>query len=163
MSQVVNHSRWEAYAQQFKTEFRRGNFEEASSTLNSALSDAEAAGEIDPVLIWCVHSLSGRYCAQGDYPAASRLLRRGLEIKEKILGKHHPDVMNSLEKLALFQLKILDKPELALALSDEADTSLFPQLSPPISFTAPMPKALNKGPIVSYASRVLSKLFAALG
>ncbi len=104
MNQSSNCSIWNAYVEQFKEELRCGNLKSASNTLESALSDAEEFQEIDPILIWCVHSLSGQYCVQGDYHAASRLLRLGLEIKEKILGSRHPDVVDSLEKLALFQL-----------------------------------------------------------
>lgn len=38
MSQVVNRSRWDAYAEQFKIEFRRDNFEAASSTADLLIS-----------------------------------------------------------------------------------------------------------------------------
>jgi uncharacterized membrane-anchored protein len=107
MDLATNKSLWDAYADQFKSELRQGNFASASRTLESALSDAEEFRHIDPVLIWCVNSLSGHYCAHGDYQAAIRLLTLGLETKEKVLGRHHGDVVNSLEKLALVQLRVL--------------------------------------------------------
>jgi hypothetical protein len=60
MDLATNKSLWDAYADQFKSELRQGNFASASRTLESALSDAEEFRHIDPVLIWCVNVSGAR-------------------------------------------------------------------------------------------------------
>lgn len=47
-----------------------------------------------------LNNLAALYQAQGRYAEAEPLKKRSMEIFEKTLGKHHPDVATTLNNLA---------------------------------------------------------------
>jgi len=96
---------WEAYIESFRAACNKKDREVAEKILNSAFSDAEDYRELDARLIWATHSLASLYCSSELEGQAEALYSRLVELTEKVLGAHHPDAIESLEKVALAQLK----------------------------------------------------------
>lgn len=96
---------WEAYIESFRTACSKNDHELAERILNSAFADAEEYLELDCRLIWATHSLASSYCSDGSESRAANLYQRLVELTEKVLGVRHPDVVESLEKVAASQLK----------------------------------------------------------
>jgi len=121
MSQLVHDSLWETYVDIGMIYARRGLYSRLERMLESALKDCEDFAEMDPRLIGLVHTLAGRYRAQGDPLGARRLYKRFIDVQKKLLGPNHVDVANSLEQVALFLLTeeaglLRKKPEVLPAL-----------------------------------------------
>ncbi|OAD18955.1 TPR repeat protein, partial [Candidatus Thiomargarita nelsonii] len=53
--------------------------------------------EIDEIS--SLNSLASLHQAKGDYESAEQLYKRALVIREKVLGKEHPDTATSLSRL----------------------------------------------------------------
>ena len=58
-----------------------------------------------------LNNLSSLYRIQGRYDEAESACKRGLAIREKVLGSIHPDVAESLENLAAIYREIDRDPE----------------------------------------------------
>ena len=78
--------------------FEHGHFSKASKILRQALSEAET---IDPLLVNSANTLAERYVEDGNYASAAPLYRILLEVRTKQLGCDHPDVQESLSRLAM--------------------------------------------------------------
>jgi len=105
MSTRADFALWESYLQAFRRACIQENHIQAEQILGDALARAEEIGELDATLIWSGHSLAALYRMEGQWDRAAAVYRRILEAQEKILGPDHPDVANSLEKVAANQLE----------------------------------------------------------
>ncbi len=88
-----------------------GDYVLAERLLNNAIRQAEDYGKLDPRLPFAIHSLAALYCTQRRYQDAERLYWQGLVTREKILGPDHPDVADSLERLAVILRETKGKNE----------------------------------------------------
>jgi tetratricopeptide (TPR) repeat protein len=74
-----------------------GRFAEAEELYGRALALAACD---EPSLAAILHNQAGLEHARGDHAAGEPLARRGLEIRERLLGREHPDVASDLAQLA---------------------------------------------------------------
>ena len=74
---------------------------EAETILLENLRQKTESGRIESTLINNLHTLAARYCLMHKYLDALRLYKMGLEIREKLLEPNHPDIVDSLERLAV--------------------------------------------------------------
>ena len=95
---------WEQYCQAVSGAVHHGNFAKATRVLREAFREAEEYGEIHPSLVEAANSLANLYVGQRRYSEAENLFRLVLEVREKLLGQTHEDVVDSLKKLAIVQI-----------------------------------------------------------
>src|SRR5579883_1263089 len=95
---------WEQFEQAAAQAKKQGNFVQAARILKEALREAEEYCEITPNLITAAHSLAELHLAQHRYKEAEALYRLVLEVREKLLGPTHQDVVDSLKKVAIVQI-----------------------------------------------------------
>ncbi|MBI4532957.1 MAG: tetratricopeptide repeat protein [Candidatus Melainabacteria bacterium] len=100
MMNLKHKDLWTTYVDISLNAIKQGHYLRATQMLRSALVDADDFSELDSRLVWLAHSLAERCCAQGECVEAERLYSLILEAREKILGPDHPDVVDSLEKIA---------------------------------------------------------------
>jgi hypothetical protein len=79
----------------------RHDYAVAQALLIKALNVAKTSGQLDARLIHLVHTLAATHCLERRYEEAEHLYRQGLAAREKILGSSHPDVADSLARLAV--------------------------------------------------------------
>ncbi|MBY0549236.1 MAG: tetratricopeptide repeat protein [Candidatus Obscuribacterales bacterium] len=91
--------------------WRRGDFQLAERVMFQALSGAELSRTLPAPLIDAVHDLAGTYCVKRRYSDAARLYRRVLAAREKVLGESHPDLVDSLDRLAVVLCESDAKPD----------------------------------------------------
>ena len=92
---------WEAHIKRGFAEYERGDQPAAEANFASALKEAEAFGEADQRLPLTLNVIGATYLSGGDYARAEPLLKRGLDIRERILGRSHPHVAVSLNNLSM--------------------------------------------------------------
>ncbi len=79
----------------------KGNlFQDAMVSLQSALEVAERFGPDDPRLANTLNLMATFMSSQGRFVEATTLSRRSLAIRERALGKNHPEVAAALDSLA---------------------------------------------------------------
>jgi hypothetical protein len=76
----------------------------ATRIVKEALREAEASGRLDPELIEMAHGLAEQHLAQRRFSEAESIYRRVLEVREKLLGQAHNDVVDSLKRVAVVQI-----------------------------------------------------------
>lgn len=91
--------------------WRRGDLQFAEREMFQALSSAEVVRVLPEQLIQAVHELAGSYCVKRKYSDAARLYRRVLSAREKVLGETHPDLVDSLDRLAVVLCESDAKPD----------------------------------------------------
>jgi hypothetical protein len=80
---------------------RKGDMKSAEHGMFRALASAEAERLLPSSLVETAHELAGSYCVRRQYSDAARVYRRVLTAREKILGENHPDLVDSLDRLAV--------------------------------------------------------------
>jgi tetratricopeptide (TPR) repeat protein len=76
----------------FVVGFRLGRFEEADRWATTARSVLQRMGGHDLLRAWLLNDLGCVLHLEGDDAGAVRNLRSALEVKERVLGRDHPDV-----------------------------------------------------------------------
>jgi tetratricopeptide (TPR) repeat protein len=92
-----------------------GRFDEAGQVYARALAIARnrPGARDDAVIATLYHNLGGLEHARGRYAAGEPLARRGLAIRERLLGPNHPDVAADLAALAPILDGLLKRQEAA--------------------------------------------------
>jgi tetratricopeptide (TPR) repeat protein len=78
---------------------RNGHLTEAEILLEKTLSILKPHLDHTPIMATVLNNLAELYYVQGKYPQAEHLYQQSLAIREKALGKDHPDVAGSLNNL----------------------------------------------------------------
>lgn len=79
--------------------FNQGDYAKAEQSLQNLVRQREKDAKPEP-LAQAQNRLAALYFAQAQYAKAEPLAQRALELREKALGKDHPDVAESLATLA---------------------------------------------------------------
>jgi Tetratricopeptide repeat len=95
---------WEQYELAALVARKQGNFSKAARILKEALREAEEYGELPAGLIDQAHSLAQLHMSHYRYGEAESLIRMVLEVREKLLGQTHEDVVESLKQVAIVQI-----------------------------------------------------------
>jgi predicted translin family RNA/ssDNA-binding protein len=104
MQETLHDILWEQYCQTVSSAVQQGNFAKAARVLREAFREAEELGEIHRPLVDAAYSLANMHVNQRRYHEAESLFRMVLEVREKLLGQTHDDVVDSLRKLAIVQI-----------------------------------------------------------
>lgn len=104
MSTETHNNLWEQYLEAAISARRQGNLTKASRILREAFREAEEYGEIEDTLVELAHNLAEIYLGQFRYMEAESMYRCVLEVREKLLGQTHADVVDSLKKVAIVQI-----------------------------------------------------------
>lgn len=81
--------------------WRKGDTSLAEQGMFRALATAEVEKTLPDSLVDAIHELAGSYCVNRRYNDAARLYQRVLTAREKVLGDSHPDLVDSLDRLAV--------------------------------------------------------------
>jgi tetratricopeptide (TPR) repeat protein len=95
---------WKQYKQAAAIASQQGNLTKATRILKEAFREAEEFGELDCELIDLAHSVAEKQLAAGRFSEAESLYRLVLEVREKLLGQTHGDVVESLKRVAVVQI-----------------------------------------------------------
>lgn len=79
--------------------FNQGDYDKAEQSLQKLVQQREQQAKPEP-LAQAQNRLAALYFAKSQYAKAEPLAQRSLELREKALGKDHPDVAESLSTLA---------------------------------------------------------------
>ena len=79
--------------------YNAGNYREAETQLKAALKSTRDFASNDPKLMNTLRDLAQVYRAQSKYAEAEPLMERHLALKERFLGKFHPDLAKDLDQL----------------------------------------------------------------
>ena len=79
--------------------YNAGNYREAETQLKAALKSTRDFASNDPKLMNTLRDLAQVYRAQSKYADAEPLMERHLALKERFLGKFHPDLAKDLDQL----------------------------------------------------------------
>lgn len=101
MDNRESQSAWNEDERRIMAAFQRKDFSEANNILIKALKKAQLLGQLQPGFMEVVNALAVAYCLERRYADAEHLYTSLLKVKEKILGPNHPDIVDSLEKLAI--------------------------------------------------------------
>lgn len=96
---------------QAREAWKGGDLQSAERAMFQALTAAEISKSLPNQLVETVHELAGTYCVKRKYADAARLYRRVLLAREKVLGENHPDLVDSLDKLAVVLRESNSKPD----------------------------------------------------
>lgn len=95
---------WKQYKNAAAVAGRQGNLTKATRILKEAFRECEEFGELDQELIELAHKLAEQHLAQARFSEAESLYRLVLEVREKLLGQTHDDVVESLKRVAVVQI-----------------------------------------------------------
>jgi hypothetical protein len=95
---------WRQYKSAAAVAAKQGNLSKANRILKEAFRESEEFGELDNDLIELAHSLAEQNLAQGKFIEAESIYRLVLEVREKLLGQLHSDVVESLKRVAIVQI-----------------------------------------------------------
>jgi hypothetical protein len=95
---------WNQYEEAAGTACRQGQFAKAARIVKEALREAEEYGETPGALVELAHQLAESYLQQLRFVEAESLFRAVLELREKLLGQTHVEVIDSLKKVAIVQI-----------------------------------------------------------
>ena len=101
MSIVMDRTPLEAIDGAVREACARGDFVSVETIMRYALKECEDAGELDEGLISRLHNLADSHLRHDRFHEAKRLVRLGLKSREAILGRQHPDVIDSRRKLEI--------------------------------------------------------------
>ena len=79
--------------------YNAGSYREAETQLKAALKSTRDFASNDPKLMNTLRDLAQVYRAQSKYAEAEPLMERHLALKERFLGKFHPDLAKDLDQL----------------------------------------------------------------
>ena len=112
---------WQQCETDLKEACIKQQYDKAETILAKALKIAEESGVLDSKLLHSLHTLAAIYCMDRQYAKAEGLYRHGLKAREKAFGANHPDIVDSLERLAVVVQETRGKQE-AMAISFRAQT-----------------------------------------
>ena len=92
------------YIEQTRAFRLKGEFAEANKAALSAVAEAEKSGR-DANLATSWNNLGALYCDAGRYAEAEKLLRRALDLWDKVINSVHPEVPQGLNNLAVLYLR----------------------------------------------------------
>lgn len=95
---------WEQFKKAAAVARRQGNLAKCSRILRESFRECEEQRELDFELIEMAHSLAELQLANGRFAEAESMYRCVLEVREKLLGQTHPDVVESLKQVAIVQI-----------------------------------------------------------
>ncbi|HEY9791696.1 MAG TPA: tetratricopeptide repeat protein [Candidatus Obscuribacterales bacterium] len=95
---------WQQYEHAALFARKQGNLGKATRILREALRESEDYGELSCGLIEQAHALAYVYLNQYRFADAESLFRLVLEVREKLYGQTHDDVVDSLKKVAIVQI-----------------------------------------------------------
>src|SRR5258708_15671606 len=87
---------WEKEYADGKAAYVAGNYREAEKQLKAALKSTREFASNDPKVATTLNDLSQVYRAQSKYADAEPLMERHLALKERFLGKFHPDLAKDI-------------------------------------------------------------------
>ena len=97
----AGEAEWKAHLDTGVTAYGSGDYRTAGARFEAALIEAQAFRGDDARLGLTQQWLGYVYQTQGRYADAEPMYRRSLAIYEKVLGRDHPDVADSLNNLAV--------------------------------------------------------------
>jgi hypothetical protein len=95
---------WDQYEAAVHQAGSHGHLGKAARIVKDALRESEDYGEIPQGLVDLAHMLADCYLKQLRFFEAESLYRAVLEVREKLLGQNHQDVIDSLKKVAIVQI-----------------------------------------------------------
>lgn len=93
-----------SYQQAAGAALNKGQAGKAARILRDALRESEEVGELPPSLVEASNELAESLMSHNKFAEAEALYRAVLEVREKMLGTNHPQVVESLQKLAVLQI-----------------------------------------------------------
>ena len=90
---------WDKEYADGKAAYAAGNYREAEKQLKAALKSTREFASNDPKLMNTLNDLAQTYRAQSKYADAEPLMERHLALKERFLGKFHPDLAKDIDAL----------------------------------------------------------------
>ena len=95
---------WSQYKKAAASAARQGNLIKATRILKEAFRESEDYGELDEELIELAHAFAQQHLNLSRFGEAESLYRLVLEVREKLLGQTHDDVVESLKRVAVVQI-----------------------------------------------------------
>lgn len=95
---------WNSYKSAAHACCKSGNLAKSAKILREAFRECEEYKELDNELIDIAHDVAELHLAQGRFAEAESLYRCVLEVREKLLGQTHKDVVESLKRVAIVQI-----------------------------------------------------------
>ena len=130
--------------------YNSGDYREAEKQLKAALKSSRDFASNDPKLMNTLRDLAQVYRAQSKYAEAEPLMERHLALKERFLGKFHPDLAKDLDQLGrvcFAQMKFVSAEAYfrrELTIMEKKFGPEFLDLIPALSNVAQSCQALNK-------------------
>jgi len=81
--------------------YQQARFEDSRRWAKIAEAVMQRLGGHDLLRAWLLNDVGALYTAEGDHESAARVMQQSLEIKEKVLGRDHPDVGRSEGNVAI--------------------------------------------------------------
>ncbi|MBP9090015.1 tetratricopeptide repeat protein [bacterium] len=91
---------WERYNLMAQNAMNQGKPQEAEDLFRSAIAEAEKLDAKDPKLANSLNNLANCLRNQGKYPEAEQNYKRALEVRQKVLGPLHTDLIGIYENYA---------------------------------------------------------------
>lgn len=107
VTDMINHyheALWHHYEHTAMFARQLGSQARALRILREALRDCEEFGELPEGVISQAHSMADTYLEEHRFADAESVYRLVLEVREKLLGQTHPDVVDSLKRVAFVQI-----------------------------------------------------------
>lgn len=95
---------WESYESLACSARKQGNWGKEARILKEAFRECEEFRELDSALIDMAYDLAELNLSQGRFEEAEALYRSVLEVREKLLGHTHRDVVESLKRVGIVQI-----------------------------------------------------------
>src|ERR1700716_952718 len=141
---------WEKEYNDGKTAYAAGNYREAEKQLKAALKSTREFAANDPKLLSTLSDLAQVYRAQSKYADAEPLMDRYLTLKERFLGKYHPDLakeLDALGRVCFAQMKFVSAESYfkrELTIMEKKFGPEYMDLIPALTNVAQSCQALNK-------------------
>src|SRR5882757_7498546 len=90
---------WEKEYADGKAAYAAGNYREAEKQLKAAYKSTREFASNDPKLLNTINDLAQVYRAESKYQDAEPLMDRYLTLRERFLGKYHPDLAKDLDAM----------------------------------------------------------------
>ncbi len=100
LNYVFQEKTWESHINSGISFYQSGNYAKAEDHFKAALKQAETFETGDARLHFTLNNLVEIYRTQLKYTQAEPIIKRVLEIDEKLLGADHPNIAASLSNLA---------------------------------------------------------------
>lgn len=103
MKRSINMNPWEPYIDTITTSYWRGDKPLAARVLNrltASLKVGVQQGFVDKRLVNALYRLCDFYCFEREYAKGDALLLIILRVQKTVLGENHPDLVETLSRLA---------------------------------------------------------------